>query len=120
MRTLLLAAVLAALAAPALALKPETEAFLTKNGFDPKSPQIARIAADRVGDASLDNMADNGDRMGLKRFVATRNFIREYRKNTEYPFPQDGLYEPDYLTKDEQLFVARALQDSFSGITMKG
>ena len=128
MRALPLAAALAALSVPAFAalagpahaLKPETAAFLKKNGFDPASPQIARIAEDKVGDASLDSIADDGDKKGLRQFVATRNFIRAFMKDTETPFPEDGLYAAEYLNEQEQSFVARALRESWSRITMKG
>lgn len=93
-------------AASAAELQPKSIAFLIELGFDPKSPKITDIVNDQVGERNLDNMAAERDKDGVKRFIATRNFVRQYRKNTKTPFPSREFYETRYLTAEEVTFVS--------------
>jgi len=105
------AAVCAALAGPAQALAPETEAFLRKAGLDPASAAVK--AADEEGpvntvyqgdekEFSLDSLAKEGAKNGIKAFVAARDFIRRLKANFGgTPIPAAG-YDGLYLTPDER------------------
>jgi hypothetical protein len=91
-------------------LQPKSVAFLIELGLDPKSPTITQIIADKVGERTLDTLAAIRDRDGVVRFVATRNFIRQYRANTRTPFPPTHLYNAQYLTPEEVKFVSAEIQ----------
>lgn len=93
-------------AAMAAELQPKTVAYLIELGFDPKSPTVTDIAGDVVKDQSLDTLAADRDRQGTRRFIATRNFVRKYRKNTATPFPPRELYNTSFLTSEEVKFVS--------------
>lgn len=104
-------AVFAALAAPAGALTPETEAFLRKAGLDPASPAVRQAEAEGPvstvyqGDEkefSLDSLARDGAKNGIKAFVAAREFIRRLKANfSGTPIPPAG-YDGLYLTVEER------------------
>lgn len=112
MKSLLLAAAVSAvLAAPARALSPETAAFLVTAGLDPASADVR--LADEEGpvtvlyqgddkEFSLDSLAKDKAKNGIKAFVAARAFIRQLTKNfAGTPAPKQGL-DMLYLTLDER------------------
>ena len=112
MKSLTLAVVVcAALAAPARALTPETEAFIRKAGLDPASAAVQLADKDGTIDTvyqddekhfSLDSLAKDGAKNGLKAFVATRSFIHALKKDFNgTPVPKAG-YDGLYLTIDER------------------
>jgi hypothetical protein len=101
----------AALAAPARAMTPETEAFVRKAGLDPASAAVRTADAEGPintvyqGDEkeySLDSLAHDGAKNGLKAFVSTREFIRKLKANfAGTPIPTSG-YDGLYLTIEER------------------
>lgn len=112
MKSLLLAAAaFAILAVPARALAPETEAFLRKAGLDPASAAVKAAAEEGPvktvyqGDDkefSLDSLAKEGAKNGIKAFVAARDFIRRLKANfAGTPIPVNG-YDGLYLTPEER------------------
>jgi hypothetical protein len=111
MRRILLSALLffAVTEAWAVELQPKTVAFLKELGFDPATKQISLIIDDQVGKYSLDALAAKRDEDGVKAFIATRNFIREYQQNTKRPFPPDELYVIRYLKPEEVQFITAQL-----------
>lgn len=119
MKSLLIAvAVFSAFALPARALAPETEAFLVKAGIDPKSPQVrmadeegpvSTIYRDEEKEFSLDSLAKEGAKNGIKAFVAARDFIRKLKMNfAGTPSPKEG-FDALYLTPDERKLAMKKL-----------
>lgn len=119
MKTLLLAAaVCSALALPARAITPETSAFLVKAGLDPASPQVRMadeegpVKTSYLGDDkefSLDSLAQDGAKNGIKAFVAARDFIRRLKNNfAGTPSPKEG-YDALYLTPAERKLALKKL-----------
>lgn len=111
-------ATLAALAAPARAMSPETEAFVRKAGLDPASAAV-RLADEEgpvstvyQGDEkeySLDSLARDGAKNGLKAFVSTREFIRKLKANfAGTPVPAAG-YDGLYLTVEERKLALKKI-----------
>jgi hypothetical protein len=48
------------------------------------------------------------DRSEVKRFIVTRNFVREYKANADLPFPSPLDYNDKYFTDEEvDFFLAR-------------
>lgn len=112
MKSLLIAAAVSAFfASPALALSPETSAFLVKAGLDPASADVRM--ADEEGpvtvlyqgdekEYSLDSLARDNAKNGIKAFVAARAYIRQLTKNfAGTPAPKQGI-DMLYLTLDER------------------
>lgn len=100
-----------------VALKPTTAAFLKEIGLDPASTDIRAISGDKITTKSgklksLEALAVKRDEDGVKRFVATRVFLRAYRENPATPFPSSELYDPYLLTPDEVDFVAMQLRQN--------
>jgi hypothetical protein len=94
-------------------LQPKAVAFLQEIGIDPRSEQITTIIDDQVGLSregypfSLDSLAALRSEDSVRQFVATRNFIRKYQKNTKTPFPPSNVYQGRYLKPDEVQFVIK-------------
>ncbi len=92
-------------------LQPKAVAFLQEMGIDPRSEQITTILDDQIGLSreghpfSLDTLASLRSEDSVRQFVATRNFIRQYQKNTKTPFPPRDLYHARYLEPDEVQFI---------------
>lgn len=102
----------------ASALKPATESFLKELGLDPKSSRILMIASDSVTAKSgkvhtLDSLAAKRDETGVKAFVATRTFIRDFKKDSTADFPDEELYNIAYLTAPEKVYIAAKLKEAF-------
>lgn len=113
MRTLLAATLAALLAPSALALKPATNQFLNEIGFAPDVSEVAAVAADNINGKTLDTLAAKRDEAGVRSFIATRNFIRAFRRNPDAVFPDDELYNIAYLSAPEKLYIATKLAESF-------
>ncbi len=113
MRILLAAACAVLLSAPALALQPATTQFLSELKPAIPADQVSAVAADVVNGKSLDTLAAKRDETGVRSFVATRNFIRAFRKDSNADFPADDLYNIGYLTAAEKLFIATKLAEAF-------
>lgn len=99
-------------------LLPATEAFLKELGIDPRSPEVRAISGDSVASKSgkvytLDSLGAKRDETGVKSFVATRVFIRAFRKNPETEFPADELYNILYLTSEEKAYISKKLLAAF-------
>ena len=89
-------------------LQQDTIAYLVKIGFDPKSPMITQIIGDKVGNTTLDSLVADRDRSEVKRFIVTRNFVRQYKANADLPFPSPLDYNDKYFTDEEvDFFLAR-------------
>jgi len=108
-----LTALFFAAALPVSAMTPAAESLLTKLGLDPKSEEIALLAADKVqtkdGMISLDSLAAKGDVPAVKAFLVTREFFHEFRKNWDIEFPNDELYDIRYLSEAEKVYMAKKL-----------
>ncbi len=112
MKSLMFAlAVSSVLAAPAQALSPEAEAFVRKAGLDPASAAVR--AADEEGpistiyqgdekEYSLESLAQEKAKNGLKAFVVAREFIRKLKANFAGTSVPAGGYDGLYLTVDER------------------
>ena len=106
--------VVAGLTATAMAqVKPETAAFLREVGIDPDSPTVLAIANDKVGDETLDTLAADRAKRDVKKFIATRNYLRDFHKTGTTDFPPD--YDADDLTPEEQTVVGKAVADRYFG-----
>ena len=120
MRHALFVALALLAATTASALKPATEAYLVEQGYDPKSEEITAIAEDIVTSKkgvvySLDTLAADRDKMGMRAFVTTRNFVKKYMQDTRTPFPSDRQqYQTVFLKPDEVSFILAALKKPFS------
>ena len=90
-------------------LQPKSIAFLKELGINPSSAEVTTIIDDQVGEYSLDALAARRNEDGVKSFIATRNFIRQYRKNTKTPQPSIDLYQIRYLTAEEKKFISAQL-----------
>ncbi len=117
MKSLMVALVVAAaFAAPARALSPETEAFLRTAGLDPASDavrlaeedgEIVTMYRDDEKTFSLDSLARDGAKNGIKAFVATRGFIRRLKADfAGTPFLKTN-YDGLYLTLEERRLATR-------------
>lgn len=97
-------------AGPAFAgLTPEASAFLQELGVDATSPEVVAVADDNIDGKTLAKIAAKRDAMGVKRFIATRNFAHAFQKDPKTPFPPDDLYDIYYLSKEETGFIGRAV-----------
>jgi hypothetical protein len=113
-----LVAFLAALftAVPAAAeLSPKAIEYLKEIGVDPESPPVKAAADDVVPDrqgkpVNLDELAQHKNAFGIRRFIATRNFLRAYQAdpNTRIPLADD--YEASFLTAEEKAIVRPAFR----------
>jgi hypothetical protein len=100
------------------ALKLATASFLKELGMDPKSSRTLAIASDSVTAKSgkvhtLDSLAAKRDETGVKAFIATRAFIRDFKRDSTVDFPDDELYNIAYLTAPEKVYIATKLKESF-------
>ncbi len=93
-----------------VALKPATAAFLKEIGLDPKSPEVKAVSDDSVTTKSgkiksIELIAAKRDEDGMRRFIATRYFVHQYRKDPKTKFPPTDLYDTSLLTPDEVQFI---------------
>ena len=109
-----LAASLAALPAAA-ELSPKAIEYLKEIGVDPESAPVKTVADDVVPNhqgkpVNLDELARRKNAFGIRRFIATRNFLRAYQAdpNTRIPLADD--YESSFLTSEEKAIVRPAFR----------
>jgi hypothetical protein len=108
----------ASLAVSAHALSPQAEAFVRKAGLDPASADVRQADADGMivtiwqGDErkhSLESLANEGMKNGVKVFVSTRAFIRKLKADyAGTPFPTSG-FDGIYLTVEERKLAERKM-----------
>ena len=97
-------------------LQPKAAAYLRERGIDPESEQITLIQNDQAGmwsagvPYSLDTLALVRDKMGVQRFIATRNFVRKYMKDPKTPFPPGNVYQTSFLKENEVEFILKELK----------
>ena len=118
MRVPLLLGLLLSSTVPALALAPETEAYLKKIGLDPASDAvkiadqdgvIKTVYHDDTQEFSLASLAQAAKPNGVKAFVTTRAFIKSLKADfNAASFPKVG-YDAMYLTPDERKLAGRKL-----------
>lgn len=110
------ALILFALIIPAHAeLSPEATAYLKEIGLDPASPPVKAVVGDLVRDrqgnpVSLDELARRKDAFAVRRFIATRNFLRAYEADPDTRIPSADDYEASYLTAEERAVVRPAFR----------
>lgn len=104
------------LAAPARAeLSPKAVEYLNEIGLDPESPAVKTAAEDRVPGregkpVSLDELAQRKNASAVRKFIATRNFLRAYQADENTPIPSADAYEASYLTAEERAHVRPAFR----------
>jgi len=96
-------------------LSPQAAGFLKEIGLDPDSPRVKAVADDSIVDRqgkriSLDELARRKDAPAVRRFIATRNFLRDYEADTNTRIPAAEDYESSYLTTDERAQVRPAFR----------
>ena len=99
----------------AAALSPKALDYLRELGIDPGSAEITGIIDDQIGRGAdgkpfnLDTFAIRRSESGVRNFIATRNFIRKFQKDSKTPFPPNDVYQTRYLTPEELQFIRTAL-----------
>jgi hypothetical protein len=109
-----LAALFAALPAAA-ELSPKAIEYLKEIGVDPESAPVKAIANDSVPDrqgrsVNLDELAQHKNAFGIRRFIATRNFLRAYQADPNTRIPSANDYEASFLTGEEKAIVRPAFR----------
>ncbi|MBI2813445.1 MAG: hypothetical protein HYX71_04120 [Opitutae bacterium] len=103
-------------------LQPVSLAFLKELEIDTESEQITAIIEDQVGQTSygwpysLDTLAGMRDETAVRAFIATRNFVRKYMKDTKTPFPPREVYQVKHLKPDEVQFILNELKKPFDAL----
>lgn len=96
-------------------LSPKAVDYLRELKIDPSSAEITGIIDDQIGRGadgklfSLDDIAIRRSESGVRNFIATRNFIRKFQKDSKTPFPPNDVYQIRYLTPEEVQFIRTAL-----------
>lgn len=109
-----LAALLMALPAAA-ELSPKAIEYLKEIGVDPESTPVKAIADDVVADrqgkpVNLEELARHKNAFGIRRFIATRNFLRAYQADPSTRIPLAEDYESSFLTAKEKAIVRPAFR----------
>jgi hypothetical protein len=109
-----LAASLAALPAAA-ELSPKAIEYLKEIGLDPESAPVKAVADDVVPNrhgkpVNLDELAQHKNAFGIRRFIATRNFLRAYQADPNTRIPRADDYEASFLTTEEKAIVRPAFR----------
>jgi hypothetical protein len=109
-----LATVLAAFSASA-ELSPKAIEFLKTIGVDPESAPVKAVADDVVPGrdgkpVSLEELALHKNAFGVRRFIATRNFLRTYESDHNTRIPSADDYEAHFLTPEERAIVHPAFR----------
>jgi hypothetical protein len=106
----------ALMALPAAAeLSPKAIEYLKEIGVDPESALVKAVADDVVPDrqgkpVNLDELAQRKNAFGIRRFIATRNFLRAYQADPNTRIPVADDYEPSFLTTEERAIVRPAFR----------
>jgi hypothetical protein len=99
----------------AAALSPKAADYLRELGIDPGSAEVTGIIDDQIGRGAdgnpfnLDSFAVRRSESGVRHFIATRNFIRKFQKDSKTPFLPNEVYQIRYLTPEEVQFIRTAL-----------
>lgn len=97
------------------ALSPKALDYLKELGIDPGSAEVTSIIDDQISRGAdgkpftLDTFAIQRSESGVRNFIATRNFIRKFQKDSKTPFPPFSVYQLRYLTPEEVQFIRKAL-----------
>jgi hypothetical protein len=107
-------ALLAALPAAA-ELSPKAVEYLKEIGLDPQSAPVQAVADDVVPDrqgkpVNLDELAVHKNAFRIRRFIATRNFLRAYQADPNTRIPPAEDYEASFLTAEEKAIVRPAFR----------
>jgi hypothetical protein len=103
-------------APPAAAeLSPKAIEYLKTIGLDPESAPVKAVSDDVVPDrqgkpVNLDELAQRKNAFGIRRFIATRNFLRAYQADPNTRIPAANDYESSYLTPEEKAIVRPAFR----------
>jgi hypothetical protein len=100
-----------ALVAPALALSPSSTKYLRSIDIDPKSAQV--VSADKDGairsayrgkpvENSLEALAAAHDAVKVRKFIATRDFVKRLKADFEGTPMLRVDYDAMYLTESER------------------
>jgi hypothetical protein len=89
--------------------------YLNEIGVDPESAPVKTVADDAVPDrqgkpVNLDGLARHKNAFGIRRFIATRNFLRAYQADPNTRIPPADDYESSFLTPDEKAIVRPAFR----------
>jgi hypothetical protein len=101
---------------PAVAeLSPKSIEYLKEIGLDPESAPVKAVADDVVPDrhgkpVNLDELAQHKNAFGVRRFIATRNFLRAYQADPNTRIPRADDYEASFLTTEEKAIVRPAFR----------
>jgi hypothetical protein len=113
----LLAFLVALLASfPAAAeLSPKAIEYLREIGVDPESAPVKAVAEDVVPDrqgkpVNLDELVRRKNAFAIRRFIATRNFLRAYQADPNTRIPRADDYESSFLTPEEKAIVRPAFR----------
>lgn len=97
------------------ALSPKAVDYLKELGIDPNSAEVTGIIDDQINRGAdgkpfnLDTFAIRRSESGVRNFIATRNFIRKFQKDSKTPFPPNDVYQIRYVTPEEVQFIRTAL-----------
>jgi hypothetical protein len=96
-------------------LSPPAIAYLKEIGIDPESAAVKAVADDTVPDRQgkpldLDALALGKNAADIRRFIATRNFLRAYQADPATRIPAADDYESSYLTPQEKAIVRPAFR----------
>ncbi len=96
-------------------LSPKAIEYLKEIGVDPESAPVKAAADDVVPNrqgkpVNLDDLALHKNASGIRRFIATRNFLRAYEADPNTRIPSADDYESSYLTAEERARVRPAFR----------
>jgi hypothetical protein len=96
-------------------LSPKAIEYLKEIGLDPEAGPVKAVVDDAVPDrqgkpVNLEELALHKNAFGIRRFIATRNFLRAYQADRNTRIPSADDYESSYLTADEKAIVRPAFR----------
>ena len=108
-------AVLLAASAAAAELSPKAVEYLKEVGLDPESALVKAVSTDIVPDrqgrpVTLEALALHKRASDVRRFIATRNFLRTYQADPNTRIPSADNYESSFLTSEEKAIVRPAFR----------
>jgi len=106
---------LLAISPAAAELSAKAVEYLKEIGIDAAAPRVQAIASETVSDRhgrliSLETLALEKDAHGIRRFIATRNFLRAYQADSNTRIPSADDYEASFLTSEERAAVRPAFR----------
>ena len=96
-------------------LSPRAIEYLKEIGLDPDSERVKAVASDVVSDphgnpVNLEALAVHKNALGIRRFIATRNFLRAYQADPNTRIPSADDFQSSFLTTDEKATVRPAFR----------